>query len=691
MAFNTNNPIGSTDARDLSDNAQDFDDAINDRSNLTWTDRFGVARKTVWGAFSEITYKTPVAYSSSIVFLTTEANKTVEEAGIVYAPLNSALPFTTSGTFAGDDDARFYPLQDKNRGRIFPTVAAMQAATGIQVGQRLTTNGRIAAGDGGGEDYVAEAGDSSNGVRRLLLAEGKTAVAVGAQINSSCSFIFDDQYLSAKDVAVPLFEAYGVYFGMGVYPVSVGGSGRMTAGDIIDLNARGYEIINHSWSHPLMGNSVTNQFVKAEVDTAWAWFEQNGIGVNSWLTPSSVLGTDHYEIIKQRYPFAFTLGSDLTPMKDSDPHKLWRINVDSFTEIQLKQAMDNAVIFGGSVVFYAHDFAVSDATYNKIEALLIHAAAISIPVKLPTDSVKDGVDGWTESGSVFSRGRMIDNNRLSGWTASAGATLALDSNNDLIVTATAAGSSLVQKLMTVNLDDIGVMTFSTALRELTGTLNAANSIGLKVSDADGVIVRYSIEETIGALGTNYRRYNLSGQSYGEEVKVLLFMRIDFAQSGDEALIRDPILRYGTDVLPPLPKLRRNQGFTFSPPDQTITAGGFTTENTLALTGQVDNGLFSISGNLIKFSKGAKVSISASVLADGTDTLLNSNGGAFFLDYGEDYLQSEVSNGKQIGGGSINTTLSVDGRQNVRLALCNYNADFVLKSARSKITIREIVD
>ena len=114
MAFNTGNPIGSTDARDLSDNAENFDEAINDRTNQTWTDRLGVARKTVWGAFSEITYKTPVSYAIGISFLTTDANKTVEEAGVVYAPLNSALPFTTSGTFSGDDDARFYPVQDKN-------------------------------------------------------------------------------------------------------------------------------------------------------------------------------------------------------------------------------------------------------------------------------------------------------------------------------------------------------------------------------------------------------------------------------------------------------------------------------------------------------------------------------------------------------------------------------------------------
>ena len=48
MTFNTGNPIGSTDARDLSDNAENFDKAINSTGS-TWDDRLGVVRKTRHG------------------------------------------------------------------------------------------------------------------------------------------------------------------------------------------------------------------------------------------------------------------------------------------------------------------------------------------------------------------------------------------------------------------------------------------------------------------------------------------------------------------------------------------------------------------------------------------------------------------------------------------------------------------
>lgn len=54
--YATGNALGSTDPRDLLDNAQNFDNAVNDVVNATWVDRFGVTRKTLKGydtAFEE--------------------------------------------------------------------------------------------------------------------------------------------------------------------------------------------------------------------------------------------------------------------------------------------------------------------------------------------------------------------------------------------------------------------------------------------------------------------------------------------------------------------------------------------------------------------------------------------------------------------------------------------------------------
>ncbi len=47
--YATNNPIGSMDPKDLFDNAQNFDFALNDISQEIWKDRFGKERQTYWG------------------------------------------------------------------------------------------------------------------------------------------------------------------------------------------------------------------------------------------------------------------------------------------------------------------------------------------------------------------------------------------------------------------------------------------------------------------------------------------------------------------------------------------------------------------------------------------------------------------------------------------------------------------
>ncbi|MBM2781882.1 hypothetical protein [Pseudomonas aeruginosa] len=47
--YATGNPLGSKGPRDLYDNAENFDAAMNDRVNTTWNDRFGVSRPTMKG------------------------------------------------------------------------------------------------------------------------------------------------------------------------------------------------------------------------------------------------------------------------------------------------------------------------------------------------------------------------------------------------------------------------------------------------------------------------------------------------------------------------------------------------------------------------------------------------------------------------------------------------------------------
>lgn len=58
--YNTGNPLGSTDPKDLYDNAQNLDTALNS-SDLTWTDRLGNLRPTFQGAVSDAITATELA------------------------------------------------------------------------------------------------------------------------------------------------------------------------------------------------------------------------------------------------------------------------------------------------------------------------------------------------------------------------------------------------------------------------------------------------------------------------------------------------------------------------------------------------------------------------------------------------------------------------------------------------------
>lgn len=107
--YATGNPLGSKDPRDLYDNAENFDAAMNDRSRTSWTDRLGVPRKTVWGMEQQVT-DFLIAQGYESVYLTYGAGvivarqtQLVQRAGELYRVMNASdIPLTLTGTWATD-------------------------------------------------------------------------------------------------------------------------------------------------------------------------------------------------------------------------------------------------------------------------------------------------------------------------------------------------------------------------------------------------------------------------------------------------------------------------------------------------------------------------------------------------------------------------------------------------------------
>ncbi|MCK7461141.1 MAG: hypothetical protein MZU84_03290 [Sphingobacterium sp.] len=115
MPYNTGNPIGSTDPRDLYDNAANLDDLINSRENLTDLDRFGFERKTWFGMEEEFNAAQQERANIFETFLQSTGYQYIGdyEAGIAVtsytqvirdpngefwrASIDTELPYTTTG------------------------------------------------------------------------------------------------------------------------------------------------------------------------------------------------------------------------------------------------------------------------------------------------------------------------------------------------------------------------------------------------------------------------------------------------------------------------------------------------------------------------------------------------------------------------------------------------------------------
>lgn len=122
---------------------------IANSTGVSVVDRLGATRLTANEAIRRMGYQVPVAYASSILMNT--LTQTVDYLGIVYAPLPTMIPFTTSGTF---ETSKFYIVQSSDTVKKYNTYADLLASGGsILDKQRADMSGYYAAGDGGANSF----------------------------------------------------------------------------------------------------------------------------------------------------------------------------------------------------------------------------------------------------------------------------------------------------------------------------------------------------------------------------------------------------------------------------------------------------------------------------------------------------------------------------------------------------------
>jgi len=121
MSFNTGNPLGSNEFKDLSDNAQNFDSALN-AFVASWVDRFGRDRKTWYGFEQDFNaflvnngYEAVhLVYTPGSPLTVLRATQLIDYNGSVYrVKMPATLPVNLTGTWA-TDSARLVDIGDQS-------------------------------------------------------------------------------------------------------------------------------------------------------------------------------------------------------------------------------------------------------------------------------------------------------------------------------------------------------------------------------------------------------------------------------------------------------------------------------------------------------------------------------------------------------------------------------------------------
>lgn len=212
MTYNTNNPLGSNDPRDLSDNAENLDRAANSQASRTWTDRFNRNRKTFYGFeqdFADFIAASGFVnlgnYTAGLVL--NNFNTTFTKDGLAYrAAPTTVLPYTTTGVWAsesskfviaGDSSLRQDLAAFSGAGLIgfrrYPTMPATTVDAAFKSSGVISVVSAGAVGDGVADDTAA-----------IVLAEAAAFVS-GAQLLFPSGYTFTST--ASIELRVPLMGA----------------------------------------------------------------------------------------------------------------------------------------------------------------------------------------------------------------------------------------------------------------------------------------------------------------------------------------------------------------------------------------------------------------------------------------------------------------------------------------------------
>ncbi len=672
----TQNAVPSEAPRDLKFNSGKIDEFVTSLEH-EYKDRFGRSHMTIEGMkwmFDQLVERFKV-----------DINQAIIAAG--YIPMDSfqlGAEITKRNEILRDETTGEYYRWDGDLPKSVPAGATPESSGGVGVGKWVGVGDASLRGDLARSSGAGLIGTESGGTVQAEINDLREDAKSTKRISAPCiSFIFDDGKMSHVTVVAPLFRSYNLRCGFAINTEGLGLTDNMQGSDVISLSDDGFEIISHSYSAVNLGSQVNDTFVMAELSTAQSMFYEMGISPSIFQAPSSVVTDEHMHIIDGFYSYAFTRSPSPLPMKNEHPTRLRRFGLETATGIisldEAKSVVDDAVSKNGVIVFYAHDVPDGSDKKKLISDIIDYAITEGVSIVPPSSAVFSASKSQNLPSKMITMGDTILN-ELNGWVATNG-TVQVTANKDIVVTASSPGSCLIQLPVGMKLTDNRGITFSAAFRNLRGSVSSA-SIGANIYSGSSVI--RSVEKPITGLDAVYRRYSVSHVMPFNADRVLSFFRVNFSATGDQVLIRAPVVRYGTSVNPD------THWKSFYDVD---IVGGQTIPNSsssysrIKLTDSSSNGLFSVSENKISFDRPCTVSLSISVLANGAN-LSGNTGGVLRINVGSTAFNIPSSSGTNNAGASQSMTINVTTLGNIAFDMINTGSAFAINSL-SSIRIQEI--
>lgn len=227
-------------------------DAMDDIQSFTYDnapsfiDAKGVTRDTVNGRIKKMGYTVPVAYASGIVFTTNDNVKTVDESGIIYAPLPSSLPFTTTNFTA--DAAKFFVvhgvtndqlINDLSQSYELKTALEYSNSTDVLPVGKTVNTAEFSTGNGGGGIYSVIAGVlSANG--QDIIANNTTNQSIVLMVREGFN-IKQMGAIEGTDI-LPLWDRFMFLASVNGVLANVSGANNYLTSDYIPIQYSGVKL-----------------------------------------------------------------------------------------------------------------------------------------------------------------------------------------------------------------------------------------------------------------------------------------------------------------------------------------------------------------------------------------------------------------------------------------------------------------